>query len=120
MKTLIEQSLDYYATSVHVDLMVKDYDGDVEYDESVRLQYKLDLEYRSWGIKDLTVVLDKPVSVRFSLEDGTEKELKVDLSDARVEWYEGSAFYPHQIELTIDKQGNIKEKVVNMYYLKPV
>ena len=119
MRRLMEQDLDYYSTNIKVDLYVDNYDDDVEYDESVLLQYKIELEYRSWGIKSMIFIFDKPIKISYTLEDGTSKEIEVDLSDAEIEYYEGGATVPSDLDIRIDKEGNVLSKTLNVYYLKP-
>ena len=59
MKKLIEE-LDGYQTEVKVRVS---YPGDVDFDnqEKVLLKYDIDVEHRSWGLKDITFSFKHPI-----------------------------------------------------------
>jgi hypothetical protein len=122
MKRLLEQ-IDYYETEVKIYVYTQG-DFEVDYDTKALLKYRIELEYRSWGIKSLYPVFSEPLEVRYSVldaegEPGEEKTVSVDLSNAEVEYYEGSVFSPYEVEVKLDTEGKVLGATVNCSYIKP-
>lgn len=76
------------------------------------VKYRIDLEYRSWGIKGASITLDHSAPIRVELELKTEtgtddnpvvaedtRVITVDPSKIRVELSPGSMIYLHSMEL---------------------
>lgn len=83
-------------------------------ENKVTLKYRIDIEYRSWGIKDITPVGMKlsPFVLTKMNEDFEEVPVKkfesVDLTQAEYEkGSEKSSFSPSSIVLYLDKDLNI-------------
>lgn len=83
---------------------------DFESVKNVDVRYDLELEYRSWGIKDFSVRFLEPISI-FT----TTGDIQVDVENIEIEWLEGSGIYPYQV--TYDYKT--KRAVVSFYYWKP-
>lgn len=125
MKRLLEQDADYYKVEVDFDLSIEGQNLDViSAPKTILLYYKMYFEYRSWGIKAIELVFDRPISINYEVEnldtdERMEKELTIDLSDAAIEWLEGGPFVPIGINLRLNSNGNVIDKTIDMYYLKP-
>ena len=124
MKRLLEQDLDYYSTKVKIYLYVEGVETDIDHVQEVAVEYKIDIEYRSWGIKDMTPIFDRPVKLWYSILEekdnaGEQKEVNVDLSDAEVSYVGGGGWAPEQLDVRLSKDGKVLKKELTMRYTAP-
>lgn len=104
---------------------------DDEYEESpdkVEIEFDIDVDHRSWGIKDINVflrgVVEFEVVVKSDLPDEEGKEVvipvKIDFADAdaRIIWMDGSGYAPAELIVTLEGE-EVKDVEVDFYYLKP-
>ncbi len=129
-RTLLEQSENDFMAEVDVDVYME---GDRGYDEplldvvdrKLRVVYNIDVEYRSYGIKEINAINFKILP--FELEDTNREESEVvmtqreviDASGIRVERDSDSSFgsfYPKKIELRIDRDGNVLVERSTIYF----
>jgi bacillopeptidase F (M6 metalloprotease family) len=83
--------------------------------DEVTIKYKIELEYRRYGIKEISAYAFKLLPFNFTVmdEEFEEKVIKempeIDLSGAQFEasYLEGKHFYPTSIKLFVDKDLNI-------------
>jgi len=83
--------------------------------DEVTIKFRIELEYRKYGIKDMYAYGFKLMPFKFTVmdEEFEEKVIKempeMDLSDAKFETslLEGKHFYPTSIKLFVDKDLNI-------------
>jgi hypothetical protein len=83
--------------------------------DEVTIKYKIEIEYRKYGIKNMYAYGFKLLPFKFTVmdEEFEEKVIKempeTDLSDAQFETshLEGKQFYPTSIKLFVDKDLNI-------------
>jgi hypothetical protein len=107
--------------------MSMDGDNELEYNQKVRLQYRIEIEYRSWGIKGIYVSFDKPVKLAYNIEGQDEqKEVEIDfgkLADERklnINWGQGSGYAVEGIDVSLDESGSIRTVDVSAVYAVPV
>lgn len=115
--------------SIDVDLTVrfagKDVD-DIEAGNEIRLSYRIEQEYRSWGIKGMVVSIATPVEISYTLvkwtegEDETEeKQITIDPDKIDITWVEGDAIAPQELIVYLNPDGTLKEADLEVSYWKP-
>jgi hypothetical protein len=120
-KQLLEQRANEFITDVEVTVSVdgKHESGDPIYEvdgDALRVMYNIDLEYRSYGIKDITATNFRifPFQLRnMNLEDPEivfTQENIIEAGNMQIRHDEPSqyfSFYPKSIELHVDKDGKV-------------
>jgi hypothetical protein len=107
-----------------------DDDEFVDAPDTVDIEFDIDIDFRSWGIKDINVNfrggLDFEIGVRSSLPGETKEEvipIKVDFEETppQILWVDGSGYTADEVHVTISgKEGYpVKSVEVDFYYLKP-
>lgn len=90
---------------------------------TVAIPFDIDMEHRSWGVKDLLPILSTVVMVPYVevMEDGTQvdKELSVDLSTAVIEWVSGASFTAIGLTVEVTDAGQVKKATVEFSYFNP-
>jgi len=129
-RQIMEQTENDFVADVDVDVYME---GDRGYDEplldvvdrKLRVVYNIDVEYRSYGIKEINAINFRILP--FELEDTNREDPEVvmkqrdviDASGMRVEHDSDSSFgsfYPKKIELHIDKGGNVLVERSTIYF----
>ena len=129
-RTLMEQSENDFIAEVGVDVYMEGERTSDEplldvVDRKLRVVYNIDVEYRSYGIKEINAINFKILP--FELEDTNREEPEVvmkqsemiDATGIRVEREGDSSFgsfYPKRIELLIDKSGNVLVERSTIYF----
>lgn len=100
---------------------------ELEYNSKVRMEYRIEVEYRSWGIKGIYLSMDKPLKLFYTTEEQDEqKELELDfgkLSDERklnISWGQGSGYFVEGINISLDEGGSVRSVDVDAVYASPV
>ena len=101
-------------------------DSELEYTPKVRLQFKIEVEYRTWGIKGIYLHLDKPVKISYNIEGQDEqKEVEIDfrkLEDERklsINWAQGSGWSVYELSVYLDESGAVKTVDADAVYAVP-
>jgi hypothetical protein len=81
------------------------------------VNYRMEIAYRSWGIKDIDVFLTGNVNIE--LGNGRSINVNFDNVDCVIEWMAGGGYAPEGLEVNIDEQGNIKDCAMGFYYYDP-
>jgi len=136
----INEQEDYYRNNVEVTVDFKspasgvsglDDDYYVEAPDNIEIEFDIDVEYRSWGIKDIIVVprgvIEFEVVLRSNLPDEEDKEeiipVKVDFSniETKINWIEGGGIAPAEILIILggEKGNEVVEVEMDFYYWKP-
>jgi hypothetical protein len=129
-RQIMEQTENDFIAEVDVDVYME---GDRGYDEplldvvdrKLRVVYNIDVEYRSYGIKEINAINFRILP--FELEDTNREDPEVvmkqrdviDASGIKVERDGDSSFgsfYPKKIELHIDKGGNVLVERSTIYF----
>lgn len=99
---------------------------DYEYTEDkVSIFFDLELDYRSWGLKDVSVSFSEPVSVyaesfdTYSGESRGTKEFSIDLNKyiSSIDWVAGSSFVPVSLEVYLRPDETIETAVLVFSYI---
>ena len=123
MKKLLEQ-MEGYQTEVEVSVFDGKPDVDNDHDKKVVVKYNIDIEHRSWGLKDITLSFNNPIQINVweVTEDDditNERTLEVDLSEANIMWREGGMFSPTGVNVTLNEDGSVKEVDIECTYINP-
>ena len=104
-------------------------DLEVDAPKTAVLVYEIEVEHRSWGIKDINVTprsMDEfEVVVHSNLpeEEGKEEVIlvKVDFLeiDATISWLEGSGIAPVEVHVTLGKDNRVVSVEIDFFYWKP-
>ena len=118
MKRLLKERVDSYEIEVEVTLTVLDYEGTVDQDDKVTINYDLDIEFRSWGIKGIDARGRGSVAINYALNDDW-KSLMVDLTTVEIEYINGSSVAPTELAIDIDANGKIQEAILYVALITP-
>jgi len=76
-----------------------------EYDKEVAVAYNIDVDYRDWGIKTISVIPVGNATINVRLVDANDNEkqftLNVDLSQLKEEIIEGHGAYVDELDIWI-------------------
>lgn len=93
-------------------------------DKKKLLTYTIDVEYRSWGIKDISVMPKGVIEFEVEIIDVDDKVIKtlpvkIDFStvDCSIEWMEGKSYAPSDLEVYLTKDGKIEEIILSFYFI---
>lgn len=128
-KLLNEQEDNSYQLEVPVTIYMTGVD--VEAPDKVLISYDIDIDFRSWGIKDINIfprkISDFDITI-VTWTDDADKEsedvlpISIDLTkiEPSIYWTEGSGFAPSALEVHIDpKTKEVTEVEIEFYYYKP-
>lgn len=125
LEKLTEADRDEFNMDVDVTLYV---DGLEDGEESrvtdkVQLLYSIDIEFRSWGIKDILVIPRGYVEfeveimdVNDDLVDTLSVKLDFDNTDIPISWMSGDGYAPESLEVTIARDGTLTNAELNFYF----
>jgi len=106
-----------YSAEVYVELSCEDKGLDIEMPfPKVEISYDVDVEYRSWGIGDITITPRGETSLDVVV-DGERRSITLDLDDAEVDWIEGSVYAPATLSVLVDRDLNVKEITLFCYFI---
>jgi len=116
-KEIKESSESTYTYNVEVEVFGGP-NGVEQVNPSVSIDYMIEQEYRSWGIKEIEVsIITNPIT--FWMKDG-ERDIKVQVPSENIDidWMPGTAYVPDNIEVHLNADGKYENCTLNMYYLK--
>jgi len=110
---------------VHVKDLADGEDANIyDVDKKKLLTYSIDVEYRSWGIKDISVMPKGVIEFEVEILDADDKvvktlPVKIDFSmvDCSIEWMEGKSYAPSDLEVYLTKDGKIEEITLSFYFI---
>lgn len=114
----VNESESRYRAKVDVDLHI---DGvEIESVSDVVIEYDLEFEGRSWGVKDVDIVLSGDTKIEVEIA-GEKSPITVtmSLSDAKISWTPGHRYAPQIINIVATKDGRVQEAEIVMEYLVP-
>jgi hypothetical protein len=117
---------DFYHVDVDLNVQFPRFQDkyEIEHSKTVHVVFTIELEYRSWGIKDATLLVHKPISVPFEIiemdENGDEmkrtaKEVKIDPSDLEYETTDGYGITVDAVDVTVNEEGAVEAAVVSVF-----
>jgi len=126
IKRLNEQSDGEYSSQIKVNLDIDGVEGEVEYAPKIMAKYRIDIEYRSYGIKDITMMVIDPIEIEYMVEGETSyTTLKLDISELRdtnkllEEWVAGGGYFIDSIDIYLNKDRSVRNVTLESVYAKP-
>lgn len=90
----------------HPNVPITYYTGKSSYRSSVDINWTLDIDARSWGVKDLTPYIKDDVlkfTIKYDGEDGEEQEKEISLDikyiDSKIRFVRSHGIWPVEIEV---------------------
>ncbi len=82
--------------------------------------YELDIDARSWGIKEIEVIPRGTAKFTFISPIGVREDVtvEVDLEKATVDYHDGSGIAPSGLYVQLDKAYNPVEVRLDMFFIK--
>lgn len=89
--------------------------------EKVFLYYAIELDWRSWGIKDINVFPKGEVEFEVEIVDVDDNvvdtvNVSIDISDVGISWVQGHSYVPESLMVRIDRSGKLLETELNFYF----
>lgn len=109
-KELMEAS-DTYSVKVDLDVMQPGMEIEFGFPDQVEVKFEIDMDVRSWGIKDILVIPKGKVVIPLDV-DGKDVEIEVDLETAVLEYEEADFISPTELHVTIDKDLKVIESTL--------
>jgi len=113
---------DEFSMEVDLDLRVEGL-GDGEEasgPEKVLLTYRIELDWRSWGLKDINVAPRGEVEfeVEIVVDDKLMDTIPVsfDTANTGVYWVAGHSYVPESLMVKVDNTGKLLESELNFYF----
>lgn len=110
-----EQFRETYEARIKIQLTSE---GEREYElvsDEVMIGFDIDVEYRSWGIKDITIKPLGNITFDVLIDEDEADTLKIDVEDAKIEDERGYEYIkPLWIDIKLDDKGNVVEKVLHV------
>jgi len=125
-RAIKEQLDDNYTSKIKVDLYIEGVEEDVEYTPNAIVRYRIDMEHRSWGIKDISISIIDPIDIDYRVEGATKDEtLRVDIGEllasgvATESWMAGNSYSVEGIDIYLNNDRTIKSVGLDLNYAKP-
>jgi len=90
--------------------------------ERVSLTYRIEVEWRSWGIKDINVTPIGEVEFEVEIVDDVNGNLidtinvNFDMGDVKIHWVQGHSYVPESFMVRVDRSGKLLEAELNFYF----
>lgn len=89
--------------------------------KEVNLTYAIYTEWRSWGLKDISVVLKGEVEFEVEIVDVDENvvdtiTVSIDSDDVKLVWVSGAGYVPESLEVRVDRTGKLIDADLNFYF----
>ena len=78
-----------------------------EYPEEVRVTFRIDTDWKDWGLKSLDMFFVKPLEVDYYLEDDTKKSFTLDLNNIDQTFIRGGGFTPDYVDVHLNEDGSL-------------
>jgi len=112
--------LGLYVAKAKLSLSIFKFDGDIYVAKTVPVKFKIEMEHREWGIKDIDIYFPEKLPVIYSKE-GTDSDtsLLIDLNDADKNWSEASWMGVQEVEIELKPDETVDKVIVWMFYASP-
>jgi len=125
LEKLIE-SMDTYKYNVDLSVYIDDLKPGEEEStiDKVQLEYDIEVEHRSWGIKSIVIIPRGVIEFEVDILDADDNivstiPVKIDFNEIEysVSWLPGGSYVADHMEVSIDRDGKIKEVDLSFYYI---
>jgi hypothetical protein len=128
IRKLSEQLLKDESFSVEADVYLSiEGEDEIEYNNKALVRFKIDIDYRRWGMKDIMLSYENPVEIEYKAEKDTAyTTLKLDLDQLKLDglldenWAAGNSYTVEGIDVYLNEDRSIKSVYVNLVYAKPI
>ena len=126
LEKLTEADSDEFNMDVDITLYVEGLEDGEEHrvTDKVQLLYSIDVDFRSWGIKDISVIPRglvefevEIVDVEDNLVDTLPVKLDFDDKDIPIIWMSGAGYAPESLEVAINRDGTLTKAELNFYFV---
>ena len=124
-RRMYEQEDDRYNKTVEVDLNLADKAWFAEYVSKPDIPFYIDMEYRSWGLKGISVFFRDKITLAYTVvnqdtDAAEDKEVEIDLSNLKVEWEPSGYYGPDSMYITLNADGsvNYEQSYITVCYIK--
>ena len=112
---------DIYTAPTDADLVIMGVPDEADYELTstrVDITYRIDIEYRSWGVKDIDIKIEKPVVLTYTIgKDEKTIEVPKETLEQSITWVSGSSLYPNRVNVTLDASGTIISANLEMVFV---
>lgn len=114
-----EEHNDNYSQVVPLNLNLKDADY-VDSAIDVPIEYEIQIDHRSWGIKGIDVFIRGGIDAEVEVEERVVP-IKVDFLDVspKINWLEGRAYVPAEVHVSLNADFTVESVEIDFYYLVP-
>jgi len=106
-----------YLAKIPVMLECEAREHDIELlSHNVIINYDINIEYRSWGIKDIDAVPRGQVELDIQVDNKSEV-ITVNLDDVKVYWVAGGAYAPLNLLVFLDEDFGVKEVSLKFMFI---
>jgi len=118
-------SQDTYSSDVDLELYVDGLgEGEITVDpEKVSLTYSIELDWRSWGIKDINVAPKGKIEFEVEIvdvDDNVVDTIVVNIDfgsiDTDLVWAAGHSYVPESLVVRVDRSGRVLSTELNFYF----
>ncbi len=126
-RKLNENYEDEFSGEVELSLYIRGLDDDVDYSgpKKVDVRFRMEVDYRSWGIKDIDVSLTGPIE--FSVEiwhdedelNAKELNISIPAENVKIGWTKGYHYLLDDLDVEIDgKSGEVTNAELTFNYIE--
>jgi len=117
----------FYRINIPLNFNITDLPVDHEVSSiKANVSFEIEMEYRSWGIKDISIVPRGVVNFEIEITDTDDKVVntisgKIDWLEVSYEfnWINGNAYTIEDLEVDMDMRGLVSKVIINAIYSKP-
>lgn len=117
----------FYRINIPLNFNITDLPVDHEVSSiKANVSFEIEMEYRSWGIKDISIVPRGVVNFEIEITDTDDKVVntisgKIDWLEVSYEfnWINGNAYTIEDLEVDMDMRGLVSKVTINAIYSKP-
>jgi hypothetical protein len=117
----------FYKIAIPLNFNITDLPVDHEVSSiKANVSFEIEMEYRSWGIKDISIVPRGVVNFEIEITDTDDKVVntisgKIDWLEVSYEfnWINGNAYTIEDLEVDMDMRGLVSKVTINAIYSKP-
>lgn len=89
--------------------------------KEVNLTYAIYTEWRSWGLKEISVVSKGKIEFEAELVDAEDNVIdtitvSLDSDDVNLVWVSGASYVPESLEVRVDRTGKLIDVDLNFYF----
>ena len=115
--------MNQYKAQASLSIYFQNKNFEVNHDDEITIPYTLDVDYKDWGISNISIIASSELKVPYVLtnDQGQEQsqEAVVDLSTAETEWVPAGFYGISELILSITENGGIASPKVIACFIDP-